>query len=140
MTEALVGAINNDIRTISQRTGIAFPSHLSRKVCEYLVTGGGFLDFKGRDGLIKVLKEFVPDTHYLVIIAKDPTHAAALNRLPALRNFAAHRSDVSKRAARRAVGVNLSSSGAWLRRQNRFEDLARGVEPLAVAIQTSAPY
>lgn len=140
MTEAIVGAVNNDTRTISQRTGIAFPSHLRGEVCDYLVTSGGFLDFKGRDGLIGVLKQFVPDTHYLVTIAKDPAHSATLNQLPALRNFAAHGSDRAKRAARKAVGVNLSSAGSWLRRQGRFETLARGAEGIASAIRTNAPY
>jgi len=47
MLDCIVAAINNDTATISARTGIAFPKHLTDEVCEYLVTGGGFLDFRG---------------------------------------------------------------------------------------------
>lgn len=49
--DALVGAINNDTTTLSSGTGIRFPKHLTDEVCEYLVTGTGYFDFKGRDGL-----------------------------------------------------------------------------------------
>src|SRR5712692_9764090 len=68
MLDTLVGAINNDTATISDRTGIRFPKHLTDEVCEYLLIGDGFFDFRGRDGLIATLKEFVPDDHYLVEI------------------------------------------------------------------------
>lgn len=39
MLNCTVTAINNDTSTISQRTGVAFPKHLTDEVCEYLVTG-----------------------------------------------------------------------------------------------------
>lgn len=60
MLDCIVTAINNDTSTISARTGIAFPKHLTDEVCEYLVTGGGFFDFKGRDGLIRLIKASFP--------------------------------------------------------------------------------
>src|SRR5688500_17021083 len=53
MLDALVGAINNNTETISERTGISFPTHLTDEICEYLIIGNGYFDFKGRDGLIK---------------------------------------------------------------------------------------
>src|SRR6266511_1611586 len=66
MLEALVGAINNDTTTVSSSVGIPFPKHLTDEICEYLVTGGGYFDFRGRDGLIKLLRRFVPEDHYLL--------------------------------------------------------------------------
>ena len=138
ITVALVAAINNDTRTISERTGIQFPSHLTDEICEYLVTGGGFLDMKGRDGMIRTLKEFVPDNHYLVQTVKDPQYSQALERLFALRNLAAHGSKVSKVSARRAVGMRLLSSGAWLSRRGRFDDIASKLESLAESIRAQA--
>lgn len=50
MLDCIVSTINNDTSTISARTGIAFLQHLTDEVYAYLVTGGGFFDFKGRDG------------------------------------------------------------------------------------------
>ena len=52
MLDALVGALNNDTSTLSTRTGFSFPKHLTDEVCRFLVTGRGYFDFKGRDGLI----------------------------------------------------------------------------------------
>lgn len=45
MLDCLVGALNNDTATISERTGFDFPSHLTDEVCEYLVIGDGYFDF-----------------------------------------------------------------------------------------------
>ena len=56
MLFAIVCAINNDTKTISDSTGVEFPKHLTDEVCEYLVLGGRYFDFKGRDGLIRVKK------------------------------------------------------------------------------------
>jgi len=90
--DALVGAINNDTATVSGTTGINFPKHLTDEVCEFLITGSGYFDFKGRPGLIKTLKGFVPANHYLVTTIKRKTYEDALERLSTLRNFAAHES------------------------------------------------
>jgi len=39
MLQALVGAINNDTSTISDRTAVPFPKHLTDEVCEFLIAG-----------------------------------------------------------------------------------------------------
>ena len=36
------------------------------------MTGRGYFDFKGRDGLIKTLKQYLPDDHYLVEVVSKP--------------------------------------------------------------------
>lgn len=41
--DALIGAINNDTSTISQKTGFDFPDHLNQDVCRL-----GFPRFSGR--------------------------------------------------------------------------------------------
>ena len=55
MLAALVGAINNDTQTVSARTAIAFPKHLTDEVCEFLITGNGYFNVRGRAGLIDTL-------------------------------------------------------------------------------------
>ena len=141
MLSALVGAINNDTKTLEDRTGVAFPKHLTDEVCEFLITGAGYFDFKGRSGLIKTVKSFVPEGHYLLEAVKKPEYREALDRLSALRNFAAHESSPSKRAALEAIGgEKISSSGAWLKRQDRFEYLASRLKGLASEVEDAAPY
>ncbi len=141
MLQALIGAINNDTTTISSTTGVAFPTHLTDEVCGYLITHGGYFDFKGRDGLIKVLKQFVPEKHYLVEAVKKAKYKEAIEQLCALRNFAAHLSPQSKRAALKAIGLErISSAGAWVKRGNRFADISDSLTELAREIEAAAPY
>jgi len=138
--DALVGAVNNDTSTLSLRTSVQFPKHLTDEVCEYVITGGGYFDFKGRDGLIKTLKRYVPEAHYLVSIVKKSKYKAALEQLSSLRNFAAHDSDQSKRAALTATGQQrIGSAGAWLKRQGRLGTIASRLKELADEIDAAAP-
>jgi hypothetical protein len=139
--DALVGAINNDTGTISMRTGIPFPKHITDEVCEYLIIGNGYFDFKGRDGLIKTLKEYVPENHYIVDAVKKPKYKDVLEQLSTLRNLAAHNSEVSKARAKKAVDQNrMPEAGAWLKKQNRLENLLRLLKELADEIHAAAPY
>jgi len=141
MLDCIVTAINNDTETIAHTTGVAFPKHLTDEVCYYLVTGGGFFDFRGRDGLIKKFKDFVADEHWLVQVVKKPKYKTPLNRLFALRNFAAHESRVGKRALLATVDqTRVSSAGTWLKTQGRFEKLLSDLHNLADDIETSWPY
>jgi len=139
--DALVSAINNDTATVTATTGIQFPRHLTDEVCEFLITGTGYFDFKGRSGLIKTLKEFVPADHYLVTSVKKAAYKDALERLSALRNFAAHESATSKRAALAAIGgQRIESSGAWLKCEDRFQTIVDRLKALATEIEHAAPY
>ncbi len=103
MLDVLVGAVNNDTTTLEATTDVKFPKHLTDEVCEFLITGTGYFDFKGRSGLIKTFKSFVPDAHYLVTTIKKAAYKDVLEQLTTLRNFAAHESQVSKRAALAAI-------------------------------------
>lgn len=141
MLDALAGAINNNASTISSTAGFDFPKHMSESVCRYLVIGTGYFDFKGRDGLIKTVKEFVPENHYLVTIVKDAKYKDALERLSALRNFSAHNSEKSKSAAINAIGgEKIGSAGSWLRKQDRFKNICESLKELAADIEAQAPY
>lgn len=141
MLDVLVGAVNNDTSTLSATTDVVFPKHLTDEVCEFLITGTGYFDFKGRSGLIRTLKSFVPDAHYLVTTVKKATYTNTLDKLSALRNFAAHESEVSKRAALEAIGAErLSSSGAWLKKQNRFTAIANSLKALSTELHGLAPF
>lgn len=141
MLDALVGAINNNSSTLAARTKIKFPKHLTDEVCEYLIIGNGYFDFKGRDGLIKTLKEYVPANHYLVTAVKKPKYKESLERLAAVRNLAAHNSGISKARAKEAVGQQrMPEAGSWLKKQNRLKNIVDQLKELADEIHAAAPY
>lgn len=141
MLSAIVAAINNDTTTISESTRIRFPKHLNDEVCEYLVLGGGYFDFKGRDGLIKTMRKFIPETHYLVEIVKKSEYKDALEQLTTLRNFAAHESTVSKQGALKATNQSkIGSAGSWLKTQGRYYNICHKLKKLGEDIKSKAPY
>jgi hypothetical protein len=137
----LVALINNDTITFSQLKKRTFPKHMNVEVCEYLICGDGFFDFKGRNGLLRTVRKFVPKSHWLVNIVGDTVYASALTNLSALRNFAAHDSSVSKKTALEAIKQErMQSSGAWLKKQNRFVDICDNLKHMAQRIENAAPY
>ena len=141
MLDALAGAINNDAKTISATVGVNFPKHMSLDVCRYLVIGTGYFDFKGRDGLIRIAKEYVPDGHYLVSIIKDQKYKDALEQLSTLRNLAAHDSPRARHAAIKAIGGDkIGSAGSWLKKQDRFKTLCDSLKALSDDVEAKAPY
>lgn len=141
MLDCIVVAINNDTTTLAGRTGVDFPKHLTDEVCEYIVIGSGYFDFKGRDGLIREIKKYVPDGHWLLHSVKAPRHKNHLNRLVALRNYAAHESAASRKAALAAVGQQrISGAGSWLKKQGRLDALLNGLVAVSDDIKTTAPY
>jgi hypothetical protein len=139
MLNALVGAINNDTTLLTPPTGVKFPTHLTDEVCEYIVTGGRYFDFRGRDGLLKVLQAYVPKTHYLVRIVGRKKYQDSLDKMIALRNFAAHESSQGKKRAKELVG-KLTASGVWLKKHNRFLDISHDLKELAKELGQAAPY
>jgi hypothetical protein len=140
--EALVGAINNDTQgTISSNKGYDFPKHLAKPICEYLVVQDGYFDFKGRDGLIKLLKRFLPDDHYLVQCVRKGKYKDAIEQLYALRNFAAHESPQAKKAVLSALNQKrFPSSGAWLKKQDRLQIIINALNDLSKDLEAAAPY
>jgi hypothetical protein len=138
---ALVAAINNDTETISEVTGYNFPKHIPANISLYLIVGSGYFDFRGRSGLIGELRRYVPADHFLVETVKDGKYKQPLERLIALRTFAAHDSELSKKAAKKATGMKgLGSAGSWLKRQDRFDKLVRSLKSLAAELDARAPY
>lgn len=141
MLDALAGAINNDASTISTTVDVEFPKHLNEDVCRYLIVGAGYFDFRGRDGLIRIAKDYVPDSHYLVVILKDAKFKDALEQLSAFRNLAAHDSGRAKKAAKAAIGgEKIGSAGSWLKKQGRLKKLCETLKQLAHEIEKKAPY
>ncbi len=141
MIGALTGAINNDTSQLSTTTSVQFPKHLTDEVCEYIIIGNRYFNFRGRDGLISEIKKYVPDSHYLVRAVKESEYTTSLNRLCALRNYAAHYSKASKQNALKSIDqTRMGSAGSWLKRQSRFQELVSSLVNLSKEIEGGAPY
>ena len=79
----------------------------------------------------KTLKQFAPSPHYLVAVVKKDTYKDALEQLCTRRNYAAHDSEPSKRAARAATGQkNLGSAGSRKTKGSKSTRLASLVTAL----------
>ena len=138
---ALTGAINNDTSQLSATASVQFPEHLTDAVCEYIIIGNGYFNFRGRDGLIREIKKYVPDSHYLLQAVRETEYKTSLDRLSALRNYAAHHSKVSKKKALESINQKrMGSAGSWLKRQSRFQELVSSLLKLSKEIRTGAPY
>ena len=141
MLSCLITLINRDSSTFSAHKDRDFPKHMSVAVCEYLICGDGYFDFSGRPGLIRTIKKVVPDGNWFLNIVRDATYTDALDKLSALRNFAAHDSAVSKKRALEAIGhKRMSSSGAWLKKQNRLDTICASLKTMAQQIEVAAPF
>lgn len=141
MLSCLVALINGDSATFSEHKKRSFPRHMNAEVCEYLICGDGYFDFSGRAGLIKTIKRVVPNNHWLPAAVGQADYTDALNQLSSLRNFAAHDSAVSKKRALESIDQErMSSSGAWLKRQDRLQITCDSLKDLAQAIHHQAPH
>ena len=119
----------------------SFQSNLTDEVCEYIIIGSSYFNFRGRDGLIGEVRKYVPQNHYLTVVIRDGKYKTSLDLLSALRNYAAHSSMASKKAALKATGqARMGSAGSWLKRQDRFPKLANDLLNLSKEIKTKAPY
>jgi len=143
MLRCLVASVNNDTATISAVSGIQFPKHLTDAVCEYLIVGDRYFDFKGYSGLVDLLKKYVPKDHWLYLTVKNTGVRKVLDQLVPLQNFAAHEGKQSKDKARKAVDQQqIGSAGAWIKSSGgrRFTAMTRDLRKLGHAIEMEALY
>ena len=142
MLEALKAALNNDASHFLEKNNITQITHLNRDVAEYVIVGDGYFNFKGRDGLIKTLRTYLPKDHWLIKIVKYRKYKVSLNRLSAFRNYAAHGGDKAKARAKASAkpdpgGDCMGSSGAWLSSYNgtRYTEIAEKIYKLSGSIR-----
>lgn len=139
--DLLVVAINNDTSILSAKMQINLPKHLTHDVCEYLITGTRYFDWTGgRSGLIRTVKTYVPNSHWLVTTVSDIKFTGTFERLLVLRNHAAHESKQSKRAVNAALNTQIVSVGAWLSKGNRMRAITTSLKQFGADVQLAAPY
>ena len=141
MLEALKGALNDNANYFLQKNNITQIEHLNSDVAEYVIVGEGYFDFKGRDGLIKTLKKYLPDNHWLIEIVKQEQYKTSLEKLSAFRNYAAHSGNTAKSKARKTVNQkSISQAGTWLSKtkgkQTRYAKIAGDLHKLSESVRS----
>jgi hypothetical protein len=162
MLECLIVAVNSDSGPLSKSTGITFPKHMTVSHCEYLITAGGYFDFKGRGALLKDMQKYTGKPHWLYDVVSDDRYYHSLELLLALRNFAAHESPQAKKKMKReifcqrhkvkdpngthalkaafATAYAPTSAGLWVKKQQRFDALLDDLDHMAGRIHAAAPF
>jgi hypothetical protein len=133
--------INRNPDHLYQAVGVKFGKNPTADQCEYLLVGDRYFDFHGYGGLVGIVKKASGTGSQLEIAVKKQGNRQCLEILLSLRNYAAHRSDQSKKAALKGMRYwepnrnNLGRAGTWLRirikGQSRMERLLTNLEALA---------
>jgi len=124
----VLASVNRDATQIALAdAGIRFPKHMTVEACEFvLLRGKDYFDLKNSQTLAEFCARFLPEKHTLnSTILTRPDVRAAVDRLCALRNLAAHReSETAKRRAKKALGMRrLGSAGEYLSRNGKLARL-----------------
>lgn len=137
--KTIVGCVNHDNSAVTNTYGVQFGKHITDDICEFIITKGGYFDFKDREGLIKIIKQNVGEETYDVYsIVKKEQYASSLKQLCALRNYAAHTSKQAKKKAAKELGIiRIGTVGSCLKTQNRFSKIADDLTELATNIKDS---
>ena len=127
-----ISCLNHDYSHYERKYGIKLGKHVNDDVCEFLITKGGYFDFKGRSGLNKLLNETIGSEHNIAKTIKQTKYRETIERLCSLRNYAAHNSIQAKKAAMDAYNLKrIRSPGSCLKRQNRFPTMITELTKLA---------
>ena len=140
MLDTLTAVLNKNPKTFEDKTGIKLKA-IQNDLAEYIIVGNGYFDFKGRDGLIKIVKSYVADGHWLIKIVTDDHYKDSLEQLSAFRNYAAHSGNAAKFRARKVTGKGkIAKCGKWLstkdKGKTRYQIIAENLSGLANEIKT----
>lgn len=94
--EHLVDCVNCDHSKLNEFLGVSIPRHPSRNVCQAVLFGGGYKDFKTFGDLKGFTKKVLPDESnpFLEIAAG---HATKIDEVFKIRNYLAHYSAQARR-------------------------------------------
>lgn len=135
----MISCLNHNHHVFEEKNNIKLGSHINDDICEFLITKGGYFDFKGRDGLCKILSTTIGADHKLAKVFKKTAYKDSIEQLCTIRNYAAHNSEQSKKAAAKAFGLKrISSAGSCLKKNSRFEATASKLIDLANDIKNTS--
>jgi len=132
MIRIMVSCLNHDHSAFEEKHGIALGRHINDDVCEFLITKGGYFDFRGYSGLLDMLKGTIGNDHTFVSTIKKERYKTCINKMCAARNYAAHNSKQSKNAVKKVFNAqSISSAGSFLKSARRMADIIESLKALA---------
>lgn len=135
----MIACLNHNHSYFEEMNNVKFGKHINDDVCEFLITKGNYFDFKGREGLCKELASTIGKDHNLAKVFKKDAYKETIIQLCALRNFAAHNSEKSKKEAAKAYGLQrIATAGSCLKQHNRFDRIVNELKTLANDIKATA--
>ena len=134
----MISCLNHDHSHFEEKYGIKLGNHINDDVCEFLITKGGYFDFKGRGGLNKILNATIGSNHNVGKTIKNNKYGKTIDQLCSVRNYAAHNSTQAKKTVMEVYGLErISSPGSFLKKQNRFSALIAGLTELANDVKST---
>lgn len=135
---SMIACLNHDHSYFQEKHGIKLGKHINDDICEFLITKGGFFDFRGKSGLYKVLNEMIGADHTIATTFKKAEYKDTIDQLCTIRNYAAHNSYQSKQAVLKTFNLQrISSAGSFLKQQHRFENIANRLLELAEDVKNT---
>ena len=132
----MISCLNHDHSHFEENYGIKLGRHINDDVCEFLITKGGYFDFKGNGDLKKMLNKTIGQKHPIVKVFGNGTYSKTIQKLYVLRNYAAHNSPQAKKAVLNEFNLKRAkSAGSILKQQGRFQSIISELEQLAIDIK-----
>jgi len=98
--EHLVDCVNCDHSMLSEYFGTNIPANPGKDLCEALIFGAGYKDFRSVADLIRFSKKVLPETkNPFLLISK--THRKRIDEVYKIRNYLSHYSAVAQRSLRK---------------------------------------
>ncbi|MBL4793429.1 MAG: hypothetical protein JKY97_10915, partial [Citromicrobium sp.] len=98
--EQLVDCLNIDHSRLSEYLGVSIPAHPSKNICEAILFGGTYRDFRGFGDLKGFSKKILPEASNPFLVVHS-SRTSAIDEMYKLRNYLAHYSSAAKRALKR---------------------------------------
>lgn len=93
----MIDCLNIDCSKCKEELQLKLPKHLNKDLCEAILVGLGYLDFKSVDNIKSFARRILPeDVNPFKLIRTNPT-AKRINELYIMRNYLSHYSGKSRR-------------------------------------------
>ena len=95
--EEMIDCLNIDCNQCKEELQLRLPKHMTKDLCEAILVGSGYLNFRHVDDIKKLAKQMLPDgVNPFKLIRANPT-AKRINEFYTMRNYLSHYSGKSRR-------------------------------------------
>lgn len=94
----MIDCLNIDCSKYAEELQLQLPKHPTKDLCEAILVGAGYLDFKNVDDIKGFARKVVPDDINPFRLIKNNPTGKRINELYVMRNYLSHYSRKSRRA------------------------------------------